>query len=81
MLPVLLANIVEFLISAVYIGGLPVADQVILKPGKTRITGAESGKTILGETDNMKKKEIIHGYIISLSTISKLTAELCKIFE
>ena len=45
-------NTVEFLISAVCIGGLPVVDQVILKPGNTRIKGAESGKIILGEANN-----------------------------
>ena len=52
MLPDVFASKVVFLISAVYIGGLPVADHVIRKPGNTRITGADAGRIIFGGADD-----------------------------
>jgi len=57
MLPDVFASNVVFLISAVYIGGLPVADHVIRKPGNTRITGADAGRIILGGADDKHKKQ------------------------
>ena len=57
MLPDVFASNVVFLISAVYIGGLPVADHVIRKPGNTRITGADAGRIIFGGADDKHKKQ------------------------
>ena len=53
MLPVVFATSVEFLIRAVYMGGLPVADHVSSYPGNARTMGAESGNIIMGEANNM----------------------------
>ena len=58
MLPDVFASNVVFLISAVYIGGLPVADHVIRKPGNTRITGADAGRIIFGGADDKHKNQI-----------------------
>lgn len=52
MLPDVFASNVVFLISAVYIGGLPVADHFIRKPGNIRITGADAGRIIFGGADD-----------------------------
>ena len=57
MLPDVFASNVVFLVSAVYIGGLPVADHVIWKPGNTRITGADDGRSIFGGADDKHKKQ------------------------
>lgn len=57
MLPDVFVSNVVFLISAVYIGGLPVADHVIRKPGNTRITGADAGRIIFGGADDKHKKQ------------------------
>ena len=57
MLPDVFASNVVFLISAVYIGGLPVADHVIRKPGNIRITGADACRIIFGGADDKHKKQ------------------------
>ena len=46
---VVFANVVEFLIIAMCIGGIPMAEHDSLSPGNSRTTGA--GVTTLGETN------------------------------
>ena len=49
--PVVFTSTVEFLISAMYIGGNPLAEHDNIKPGNARATGAGSGSIILGEAN------------------------------
>ena len=46
--PVVFTSTVEFFISAVYMGGYPLAEHDNWKPGNARTTGAGSSKITLG---------------------------------
>ena len=50
-MPVLFTNTIEFLVNAVYIGGIPMAEHHNLKRGNARTTGAATGNTALGEAN------------------------------
>ena len=50
---VLFTSVVEFIFTAIYMGGVPVAEHDSLYPGTWRTVGA--GITILGETDKTNK--------------------------
>ena len=50
---VVFTSVVEFIITAVYMGGVPVAEHDSLYPWTSRTTGA--GITTLGEADKTNK--------------------------
>lgn len=61
---VVLIRVTDFLINAVYIGRLPLAEQVNLKYNNERTTGG--GNVILGKAVKWKQKSKLENYLDSV---------------